>query len=277
MLDGQGGDELFAGYHMSYGPYLRDLLTSLRLRELRREARAMAAAHDVGMRRVVRALVRASLPESIVWAAQARESGAAELLGPGLGRPVAARRSRSYKASTALRTHLGELVTKWPLPELLRYEDRNSMAHGIEARVPMLDHMLVELAFSLQGSDLIKNGVTKLAVRRGLSDLLPAEVAARTDKVGFVTPLSSWWRGDLGAFAQEVFSSRACRDRGFVDVDECLRRLRDPGSSGFELWRALNVELWAQAFLDSAQRASRETSWLAADPAPAAAARMRRA
>lgn len=277
MLDGQGGDELFAGYQTAYGPYLRDLLTSLRLHRLWREARSASILHDLDTKRLVRATLRASVPESFVWNVRARESGALGLLGPRLGPAVApGKPGTRYKASSALRTYLGELITRVQLPELLRYEDRNSMAHSIEARVPMLDHELVELALSLRGEDLIQDGMTKAVLRHALGDLLPHNVAARTDKIGFVTPLETWWSGDLGEFAREVFSAPACRDRGLVDADECLGRLRDPGRSGFELWRALNVELWAQAYLGPAQRATRETSLFAADPAAAASARATR-
>ena len=130
------------------------------------------------------------------------------------------------------------------------------MAHSIEARVPMLDHPLVELSFSLSGDDLIQSGVTKAVLRRALSDLLPPSVASRTDKLGFVTPLDHWWSSGLGRFAREVFQSPTTRSRGLVNADECLRLLDNParGNSGaFALWRALNVELWADVFLRETQ------------------------
>src|SRR5919202_752848 len=95
------------------------------------------------------------------------------------------------------RAHLG-----FRLPELLRYEDRNSMAHSLEARVPFLDYRLVELAFSLPGDELIRNGRSKDVVRRALADLLPPEVRERRDKLGFVTPERRWFReGALGRLA----------------------------------------------------------------------------
>ena len=132
------------------------------------------------------------------------------------------------------------------------------MAHSIEARVPMLDHRLVELALSLSGDDLIENGVTKAVLRRALSDLLPTSVAARTDKLGFVTPLDHWFSSPgLAGFAREVFNSPATRNHGLVNADECLRLLDEVTrgtSRAFALWRALNVALWADIFLREAQR-----------------------
>src|SRR5207249_671941 len=83
------------------------------------------------------------------------------------------------------------------LPELLRYEDRNSMAHSLEARVPFLDFRLVELLFSLPGDELIRAGETKSILRRALGDLLPPSVRSRRDKLGFVTPTARFFRGAL--------------------------------------------------------------------------------
>ena len=98
--------------------------------------------------------------------------------------------------------------------------------------------------------------MTKAVLRRALGDLLPETVASRTDKLGFVTPLARWWAGGLREFAHDVFSSQAARERGLVDTAACLRRLdgaEPTKSEGFALWRALNVELWADAFLTPAR------------------------
>ena len=129
------------------------------------------------------------------------------------------------------------------------------MAHSLEARVPLLDHRLVELCFSLPADELIRGGETKSVLRRALGDLLPETVRARRDKLGFVTPEAEWLRGPLGDLAGEVFASQRFRERGFVDPAAARRRLerhrKGELSAGMELWRALNLELWAQAFLDA--------------------------
>ncbi len=252
MLDGQGGDEIFAGYMTSYGPFLTDLLLRGRLPRFAGEARAFGRVQGLGRGRMVRSMFRSVLPTTLVHRFQAHESGGGEFLGPRVRDEPAVDGNMSLTGGGgALRRQLKDLTTRTQLPELLRYEDRNSMAHSIEARVPMLDHELVELAFSLDGTDLIDHGVTKAVLRRSLADLLPATVAERTDKLGFVTPLTTWWRGELGDYAREVLGSAAACDRGFVDVSACLRQLdsdRRSATEGFALWRALNVELWADAF-----------------------------
>jgi asparagine synthase (glutamine-hydrolysing) len=129
------------------------------------------------------------------------------------------------------------------------------MAHSLEARVPLLDHRLVELAFSLPGDELIRRGETKSVLRRALADLLPPRVRERRDKLGFVTPEARFLRAELGTLAADVFASRAFSERGFVNAGSARRRLERHRSgqldAGMELWRALNVELWARRFLDA--------------------------
>lgn len=129
------------------------------------------------------------------------------------------------------------------------------MAHSVEARLPFLDYRLVELLCSIPSQHLIDRGQTKAVLRRALGDLLPPEVAARRDKVGFATPERTWFRNALGELAGDVFASQTFRERGFVDAHAALRRLqrhRDGQlSAGMELWRALNLELWARTALDA--------------------------
>ena len=129
------------------------------------------------------------------------------------------------------------------------------MAHSLEARVPLLDHRLVQLAFSLPGDELIRRGETKSVLRRALADVLPPIVRARRDKLGFVTPEARFLRGGLGELAADVFASRSFRERGFVEPEAASARLARHRSgdirAGMELWRALNLELWARRFLDA--------------------------
>jgi asparagine synthase (glutamine-hydrolysing) len=161
--------------------------------------------------------------------------------------------------SERLRRHQQVILTQRGLPELLRYEDRNSMAHSIEARVPFLDYRLVELAFSLPPSELLRRGRTKDVVRRALADLLPEAVRRRTDKLGFVTPEGRWLQGALGDLAADVFASQSFREREFVDApsarDRLERHRRGEIRAGMELWRALNLELWARRFIDGGSAA----------------------
>ena len=247
LLDGQGGDELLAGYRAHLGFRLADLLARGRLRELKGEI----AWTQHGPLALATAVARPFAPEGLVRAVRARTRSSvvhAELRGA---------RSAEVDGSPfpdRLRRYQQLVLTRRGLPELLRYEDRNSMAHSLEARVPFLDHRLVELCFSLPPRELIRDGVTKSLLRRALGDLLPPPVRERRDKLGFVTPEAAWLRGPLGELAGDVFASQSMRERGFVDAAAARRRLERHRAgrltAGMELWRALNLELWARAYLD---------------------------
>jgi asparagine synthase (glutamine-hydrolysing) len=253
MLDGQGGDEIFAGYRASFGYRLSDLLRAGRLSDAGSELRAFARTH--GPRWASVALATPHVPERFRLAVRGRARGGSTLVAPDLRADAATRNGDAALFPDRLRQQLHLLLTRRGLPELLRYEDRNSMAHSLEARVPLLDHRLVELAFSLPGDELIRDGTTKSVLRRALADLLPPAVAARRDKLGFVTPEARFMQGALGDLAADVFASTALRERGFVDqraaVDRLARHRRGELRAGMELWRALNLELWARRFLDA--------------------------
>jgi len=253
MLDGQGGDELFAGYNGYLGFFFANLLLQGRLRELAGEIKAQRRLQTAGAGRLVGALARPFVPASVAWQVRSTANGSAALLGPAVrGSAFSAPRSSS-EFPDRFRRQL-HLVLTTRLPELLHYEDRNSMTHSLEARVPFLDHRLAELAFSLAADDLIRGGKSKFVLREALNGLLPETVRSRTNKLGFETPEGRWLRGSLGVMAEDVFYSRSFRERGFVDARAAQRRLdrhrRGTLSAGFELWRALNLELWARAFLD---------------------------
>jgi asparagine synthase (glutamine-hydrolysing) len=253
MLDGQGGDELFAGYRAAYGYRLADLLARGEVAELGRELGAFWSRHGSRPLEAAGVLARPFLPRRLGSAARARLKGSAVLAHPDLRALARRPEANGYPFPDRLRRHLAETLGRRGLPELLRYEDRNSMAHSIEARVPFLDHRLVELAYSLDGAQLIARGQTKAVLRRALGDLLPPSVRDRRDKLGFVTPEGRFMRGALGELAAETFTSAEFRERGLVDpaaAQERLQRHRAGDvTAGMELWRALNVELWACASL----------------------------
>src|SRR5207237_3087112 len=134
------------------------------------------------------AVARPFLPERVRRMARARTQGASALLHESLRAEHAVPERNGAPYGDRLRQQLHLILTRRGLPELLRYEDRNSMAHSLEARVPFLDYRLVELLFSLEGGQLIERGRTKAVLRRALGDLLPPVVRDRVDKLGFVTP-----------------------------------------------------------------------------------------
>ena len=255
MLDGQGGDEVLAGYPTTFPYVLADLIAAGRLSDATREIRAHRRVQGLSGRSVAQALATPFLPRSLRWRLRGRRGGAHALVGPSL-RAIDATPERADVTDLPdrLRRQYGLILLERGLPELLRYEDRNSMAHSIEARVPFLDYRIAELTFGLPAAEIAHDGLTKQLLRNAFADVLPPVVRDRRDKLGFVTPEARFFRCALGELAADVFSSRAFRERGLVDAAAASRRLaahRDGHeTAGFELWRVLSVELWAQAYLD---------------------------
>ncbi len=95
-----------------------------------------------------------------------------------------------------------------PRPQLLRYEDRNSMRHSVEARLPFLDYKLVETALSLNNSFKIKNGWTKYVLRMAMSEVLPEKVIWRKNKIGFNAPEDTWIEAIFTEIVTEIKNSK---------------------------------------------------------------------
>ena len=136
------------------------------------------------------------------------------------------------------------------LPSLLHVEDRMSMAHGVESRVPLVDHPLVELAATIPANIKFKDGQLKHVMKTAFGDVLPASVLARTDKMGFPTPLVEFSRGEARAFVADVFSSAQTQQREYVNNARVLGRLDSEPRFGRSFWGLLCLELWQQEFHD---------------------------
>ena len=119
-----------------------------------------------------------------------RESGSLPPVAP--ANPVY---PREFRKLSSLRKLLWWDTTREGLVELLRYADRNSMAHSREVRLPFLDHNLVEFVFKLPDRFLVRDGWTKWIVREAFRDVVPPEISNRVDKVGYMPPQDRWLQG----------------------------------------------------------------------------------
>ena len=139
------------------------------------------------------------------------------------------------------------------LPALLQVEDRMSMAHGIESRVPLLDHALVELAATIPANIKFQNGELKRLLKIAFTDKLPAAIVNRKDKMGFPVPLQAWLKrgGRAREFILDTFRSSNARKRFYLsrefDIEQLIER---EGVFSRSLWAFLNLELWQQRFFD---------------------------
>jgi asparagine synthase (glutamine-hydrolysing) len=138
------------------------------------------------------------------------------------------------------------------LPALLHIEDRMSMAHGLESRVPLLDHPLVEFAASVPADLKFRGGDTKHLLKRAFSGELPGPILNRRDKMGFPVPLKEWFAGELHEFVQDTFRSRAAHSRPYMNADAVLANFERAGQFSRKTWGLISLEIWHQMFHDRA-------------------------
>jgi len=236
LLDGQGSDELLCGYPYLYLHYLRTLSQHAKFSKLLYE----------GIRSLDQLwpLIKAN-PRSYL----------ARLLAYGMSVVRHPKTSRSKatveRSENELCAILEFIVSTSGLPALLRYEDKNSMWHSIEARVPFLHKPFFEFVASLPLDRKLRGGWTKYIFRRAVSGILPEEIRLRRRKIGFETPEKRWIEGDLRERLQAFFADSDLLASKFYCPATVRNLLRKPSLTVQEtslLWRVLNIEMWYREF-----------------------------
>ena len=257
MLDGQGGDELFAGYRYFIPARLTSLLRSGKLAEF---LQLLLSARRLPDMNAILLLIRTadnSLPSSI-----------REILRTWVGKASAPSwinsqwfREREVLLEAPARRRidtdqlLGELemtLSATSVPHLLHWEDRNSMHFSVESRVPYLTTELADFAFSLPGELLIsRDAVQKAVLRCALRGIVPDAVLDRRDKVGFATP--EWkWLSDAAVGLEGVLFGADARANPLLRVPAMeaswAHFAQDGTEFGREVWRWFNLILWTRQF-----------------------------
>ena len=191
LLDGQGADEMLAGYHSYFDVMTDDLLNSFDLRGYLKFRRDCIALHGIAPGSFRRALSQKT-PEAVKRVLKKGLQLVRTLPQVEPAEPVY---SREYAKVSSLRKHLWWNTTRAGLVELLRYADRNSMAHSREVRLPFLDHNLVEFVFKLPDRLLTRDGWTKWIIREAFRGIVPQEISDRVDKLGYMPPQQKWLGG----------------------------------------------------------------------------------
>jgi asparagine synthase (glutamine-hydrolysing) len=270
VLGGQGGDEIFGGYAryliayfeqcikaaidgtmqngnfvVTYDSIIPNLSSLREYKPLLQEFWRKGLFEDLD-RRYFRLVNRArDLDEEINWAAIERYS------------PFEAF-NEIFRGSNVRKESYFDCMThfdfKTLLPALLHVEDRMSMAHGVESRVPFLDHPLVEFAATIPSNVKFMNGRMKHVLKNAMADFVPPAIVNRTDKMGFPVPLHEWLTrpGLVQEFVRDVFASRKASSRDLINNAKVLDGLTKEARYGRKIWGLLSLELWQQAFHDRA-------------------------
>lgn len=230
LLDGQGADETLAGYHKYYKWYWQELFRNRKLyrsKELK-AARELGVLESFGYRNMIAAyfpgFANVTLENQYLLKAIKQEDLSKDF--------VKLQSKEAYYTTPDHFTLNGVLhfnTCIHGLEELLRYTDRNSMAHGREVRLPFLSHELVEFVFSLPSHYKIRNGWTKWLLRETMKNKLPDAITWRKEKTGFEPPQKSWMQDKKMQEAMQE-AKRILVDEKILKADVLQKKIQPQAS-----------------------------------------------
>lgn len=271
LLDGQGSDELTAGYNHAFYRYFADLLRHGKLRKLDVQLHRYFAGKPLNavLSTVPRIMLSALLNEHQLYNLELNHYRF-EPFDAGFGSKVHGNlKHRGFLLSeikalptSRLSNFLYNMMHSTSIQTLLHYEDRMSMAHGVESRVPFLDHRLVQFAFTLPSSYKVHPPYGKYVHREAMKDIIPRAIYDRKDKAIFSSPFYSvWLKEKLKGYVDDLFTSVEFRQRGiynlpliekkwhaYRDSDTLSKRNKADAEMLFNL---LALETWFRVILDS--------------------------
>jgi len=251
VLDGQGGDEQLGGYHDFYAIYFKELLLKLKLLKFTKEL-----LYYIKKQKSIeqfKYLIFYMLPSNVkqnltnnmrkyicndFYNENKQNSNLSETI------------YSPHSFRDALIQHF-----EYKLEHLLKWEDLNSMAFSIEARVPMLDHNLVEKVLSLPTGSYIKDGVTKHVLRKDMKSFIPDSIHKRKDKKGFSNPSNKWIKDPhFKEFIFGILTSSSFLKRGYLNSEICktmyIDHLKGKSNNIKDIWKCINLEMWFRQNID---------------------------
>ena len=194
LLDGQGGDELLAGYRKFYFFYLKELLMNFKFIEFFREVFNLLNNKDFNFFDTNQIYRYLGLNKNSNFYSK-------------VGEKLKSNSKIGVFSANSLDERAKLDIEYYSYPPLLRFEDRNSMAFSIETRVPFMDFKVVEFLYSIPSSYKIRNGFTKYILRDALDKILPEKIQKRKSKLGFSTPQDKWMQSELFDYFKNYFKN----------------------------------------------------------------------
>jgi asparagine synthase (glutamine-hydrolysing) len=250
VLNGQGADETLAGYRTYFTTHWQTLAASGRLTQAMREIRAYTNTRGGSWMPLLAHAFRTG------WHARVRRAIGAQ--GTANRNPwltpdfcdTYAECTRRIALPKNLSSSLKQSVRLRPLPLYLRIEDRNAMAHSVEARLPFLDPRLVSFAFTLPSDWKIRGPWNKYVLREAMRGRIPESVRTRVDKLGFPTSSRQWFKGVWYQPMMDLLNSTSFRERGIFDVEAVRRDFSSHRNGEIDvsanLFHAAQLELWLE-------------------------------
>lgn len=248
VIEGQGGDEMFAGYNVFFGHYYLDLLEGGSWKTVLHEARAS----EFGQMGLTLAKQMKNSPMASIYQ-DGTQHTANSCISPDILNLAGAMPSFPEPFKTRLDNAQYRELLHTKLPRVLRMNDKLSMAHSIELRQPLLDHRVAEVAFGLPADLRISNGYSKVGLREVASNYLLHDVAW-AHKRAVVTPQREWMTGVLRDWVGDTISSTQFSALGWFDVSRVKETFNaycnSPPANSFPIWQWMNAALWASCFMN---------------------------
>ena len=247
LLDGQGADEIFAGYKYYFSFYFYELLKEWKWLTLVKELTASREWYSLTM---LGFQLMPRRTKYFLWERTINHWINNEMLDS--IRHIDDPRWQAMSLNEGLQVTI--LMTS--LPQLLTLEDKNSMRWSIETRIPFLDFNLVEAAMGCASRQKLYNGRTKVIFREAVENLIPPLILNRKDKIGFVAPSDELFRDKkVMAFSEDIIFSESFRQRPYWKWEK-VRRIFDAHTRGKidvgdTIWKWINTELWLRRHFGS--------------------------
>ena len=257
LLNGQGADETLGGYPSYFHTYWVSMLRRGRFGEVGSDIGKFVRQHGGSAFRTymkaMRAMVQGHLSQLPGYAGLSASRRNARLAAnEWYERPLRSELEPEHTGVDRmnLRETLRHSVEVTPLPLYLRVEDRNSMAHSVEARLPFLDYRLVSLAFKLDDRVKLEAPWNKRILRKAMSGRIPENVRMRADKFGFPSPVDNWFRNEWYEPARAVLEQSALRESGVCNVQAVRRDLERHRAGeinvGLPLFHVVQLAAWLE-------------------------------
>lgn len=244
MIDGQGADEQLAGYGGNDLPLYSGLLRKGKIGVLKKEIVSYNSQHGFLPIGFILGAIHSLLPGKLkgLYPARLRSD-----LDPS---PIWLKefsKTNNKRIHKSLKNSLIDQIQISPLPSLLRYEDRNSMAFSVESRTPFMDYRILEFALGLPEEFVYRNGERKYILRKAFENLVPAAILNRRDKMGFVSSEERWMKeeGRDWFFDKIVSKNLDANKFNITEVESYTKSiLSNDVEFNFEPWRILNFNFW---------------------------------
>ncbi len=251
LLDGQGADEILAGYDQAHGMFLAHWLRRGRLDKIVREITHYGRRYHA-IREPALFAAYYSLPERMRDGLVERYYRSSTVVSAALHEEFAPSHVEASKPfGDRLRNELVRWQTTTQLPEFLRYADRNSMAFSREVRLPFLDHRLVEFCAGLPPDLLLSKATTKVILRESMRGIVPDTILDRKDKLAYAPPQREWNHGPLRPWVVNMLQKAAKRTELFnAETVASIQARFEAGGDDTLAWRVASTEAWYETMIE---------------------------